>query len=802
MPLVLGERVLETSTTTGTSAFTLNGATVGFQSFFDKVGNGNTCYYTIRNRTVPAEWETGIGTISGTSASGILTRTTILSSSTGSAVSFSAGTKDIFDTLPASKSVYTDTSKKLLIDTTTSLEVETTNLPISVPSLNLDFARSKQLDPRITFGRLSAATYYDGQTTAMAEQNLLLWSQDFDNASWTKTNGTVTANAIAAPDGTTTAELFTENTTTGIHDLTASGSSIANQQMVFSAFIKPNGRTIIRLDWLNNDGFYVLATLTGSGTINNGSGTITALANGWYRLALITTTTLAAAGFRIKMCESVGGGLGGVSYTGDGTSGIYIWGAQLEQRSSVTAYTPTTTSAITNYIPVLVSAPSNVPRFDHDSRPSFNATATVSGSTVTLPTTFADGSSPSSVNNYYKGSITVASVSYPIVSYKGSTRILTVTGTPTTGSQAIVLTNKNYGQSLGLLIEEGRTNLFTYSSDFVNRSWSTATVTITPPTIIAPDGTLTGVKWIPTNVSAIHSTYTNFTTTSGVVANTFYTHSFYAKKGGINFITVMLNETYSAFNYSYTVFNLATGTASILATGSTTNTYTITPVGNDWYRCTITDKTLATNAGAMRTTWYVGENNNSYTGDGYSGVYIWGAQLEAGSCATSYIPTPSSSTVTRQPDVASMTGTNFSSWFNNSEGSFSVTGDYSNSTGWPGFYTVGGISCFVNGTKIQIGRINTYDAGHSSVNVSPNTTISATIIYVNSGVDPKKGNLNFAVNGVYSIAEDAYLTYLLSNASYLYIGYNWVGKYLNGHIRKLTYYPQALSSSELQGLTK
>ena len=773
MSLVLGERILETSTTTGTSAFVLNGATVGFQSFFDKVGNGNTCYYTIRNRTVPAEWETGIGTISGTSASGILTRTTILSSSTGSAVSFSAGTKDIFDTLPASKSVYTDTSKKLLIDTTTSLEVETTNLPISMPSLNLDFARSKQLDPRITFGRLSAATYYDGQTSALAEQNLLLNSQVIGGGGWAPIGGTASVNSAVAPDGTTTASTLTS--TSGDCYIVQNLSMISGLTYTFSLWMSAASATTIR--------FGIGNTLIAAVSVTTS----------WQRF----TITVPYSGANRVI-------IGGVFSFPSTSPAIYIWGAQLEQRSSVTAYTPTTTAAITNYIPVLVSAPSNVPRFDHDSRPSFNATATVSGSTVTLPTTFADGSSPSSVNNYYKGSITVASVSYPIVSYKGSTRVITVTGTPTTGSQAIVLTNKNYGQSLGLLIEEVRTNLFTYSSDFVNRSWSTATVTITPPTIIAPDGTLTGVKWIPTNVSAIHSTYTNFTTTSGVVANTFYTHSFYAKKGGINFITVMLNDTYSAFNYSYTAFNLATGTASILATGSTTNTYTITPVGNDWYRCTITDKTLATNAGAMRTTWYVGENNNAYTGDGYSGVYVWGAQFEAGTFATSYIPTPSNATVTRQPDVV---GIPKSSWFNSSEGTFYLEAQVGKLS-TPGAF---GSTCCLLTNNIAADRLLIY-VQNSTTNISAemyngssNPIVVKNIGSLNQKVAVSYGSssLTVAGNGLSPLSASGTLVFFNTTTQFN-IGANPYssGNYLNGYFKKLTYYPQALSKLELQGLTK
>lgn len=104
MALVLADRVKESSTTTGTGTFTLDGAATGYQTFSAAIGNGNTCYYTIAGQTTN-EWEVGIGTVGASS----LARTTILSSSNaGSAVTFSAGTKDVFVTYPAEKSVYRD----------------------------------------------------------------------------------------------------------------------------------------------------------------------------------------------------------------------------------------------------------------------------------------------------------------------------------------------------------------------------------------------------------------------------------------------------------------------------------------------------------------------------------------------------------------------------------------------------------------------------------------------------------------------------------------------------------------------
>jgi len=107
MAFVLKDRVKETTTTTGTGAVSLDGEAGGFQDFSSAIGNTNTTYYAIVHQSLD-EWEVGIGTYG--SASNNLTRTTLLSSSTGSAVNFSAGTKDVFVTLPASQTIHTSAS--------------------------------------------------------------------------------------------------------------------------------------------------------------------------------------------------------------------------------------------------------------------------------------------------------------------------------------------------------------------------------------------------------------------------------------------------------------------------------------------------------------------------------------------------------------------------------------------------------------------------------------------------------------------------------------------------------------------
>ena len=110
MALVLNDRVKETSTTTGLGTFDLAGAATGFEGFVAGIATGNTTYYTIFNQGTD-EWEVGLGTVTDATPD-TLARDTVLSNSSGntSKITFSGGTLSVFCTMPASKSVYLDSS--------------------------------------------------------------------------------------------------------------------------------------------------------------------------------------------------------------------------------------------------------------------------------------------------------------------------------------------------------------------------------------------------------------------------------------------------------------------------------------------------------------------------------------------------------------------------------------------------------------------------------------------------------------------------------------------------------------------
>jgi hypothetical protein len=113
MSLILGDRIRQTSTTTGSGTLTLDGSVAGFQSF-SVIGDGNTTYYTI---ALDSQWEVGIGTYSA----GTLSRDTVLSSSTGSKIVFAVGAKDVFVSYPAEKSVNQDANNRVLIPYTSGV---------------------------------------------------------------------------------------------------------------------------------------------------------------------------------------------------------------------------------------------------------------------------------------------------------------------------------------------------------------------------------------------------------------------------------------------------------------------------------------------------------------------------------------------------------------------------------------------------------------------------------------------------------------------------------------------------------
>lgn len=186
-----------------------------------------------------------------------------------------------------------------------------------------------------------------GLLTEAASTNLALRSAEFDNASWVKTLATVTANSGVAPDGTTTMELIVPTTASGNHQVNQTITAAASTNYVMSVYLKAGGYNYARLRAADSVAFIkdIIVNLA-TGTITNPTAAsfIESVGNGVYRLSLGFTT--AAAATNVGLGVWVYDNTAASTFVGDGVSGVYAWGAQLEAGSFVTSYIPTTTATV------------------------------------------------------------------------------------------------------------------------------------------------------------------------------------------------------------------------------------------------------------------------------------------------------------------------------------------------------------------------------------------------------------------------------------------------------------------------
>ncbi|MBP8298846.1 MAG: hypothetical protein KA020_00665, partial [Planctomycetes bacterium] len=195
--------------------------------------------------------------------------------------------------------------------------------------------------------------------------NLLLRSEEFDNASWSKANmlafgaGSV-ANATTSPDGASSADLIVPTVASATHAVSQAATVTAASYSV-SVFVKPAGYSKFGIREANVTGAYSTFDLTGSGSVittSASTATILAVGGGWYRLAMVYTGTAASHTFVMHVMDNsyASGSPHLYAWSGDGTSGVYIWGAQLEAGPAPSSYIPTTTVAVTRGADLLTRA--------------------------------------------------------------------------------------------------------------------------------------------------------------------------------------------------------------------------------------------------------------------------------------------------------------------------------------------------------------------------------------------------------------------------------------------------------------
>lgn len=338
----------------------------------------------------------------------------------------------------------------------------------------------------------------------------------------------------------------------------------------------------------------------------------------------------------------------------------------------------------------------------------------------------------------------------------------------------------------GLLIEEARTNLLTYSEQFDNAAWTKNGTTIATNATTAPAGTLTADKWQETAGGSAHVVRQSVTVTNGVS----YVFSVYAKADQNLYIGLFgLKGTVGKF------FNLSTGTVgnNIVSAPASSG---IQAVGNGWYRCWIQDTETSSTSRPFEI--YSSKNGVDwdYSGTLNDGIYIWGSQVEAGAFLTSYIPTGASVTA-RSADNASMTGTNFSSWYDASVGTFvaRITGYASDQSA---SVIIGG-----NNNAFQLrqdalkfrsgirGVVDLIGAAGPNIPAAPYTVAGAY----------KSGDSAICVNGGSVVLST--VSFTASSPASTGIGYDILSttNYFNGHIASINYYNTRLPNATLQSLT-
>ena len=334
----------------------------------------------------------------------------------------------------------------------------------------------------------------------------------------------------------------------------------------------------------------------------------------------------------------------------------------------------------------------------------------------------------------------------------------------------------------GLLIEEARTNLATYSEALGNAlGWSLgAGLIVTSNVITAPDGTISADQLASSGTTGF------LEKVLAITSGTTYTFSCFFKKQNTSTVSILLYGTHfnsGGANVTGT-YNLDTG----VATG-VNGTASMVSVGNGWYRCVLTKDATTSGSFAQQAIRLA-----NATAD----LYAWGYQIEAGSFATSYIPTTTTA-LTRAADVASVN--TLSPWYNAVEGtlyaelslisSSLATGVAADIGAGGAFGTTEYITW--NGTQWLL-QPNAAPVNVNSIVTTTSTAKVAAAMQANNSV--------ISANGLIGTVDTACA--IVASPTTLNIGRGgWSGSanYINGYLRRITYWPRRLSNAELQSIT-
>jgi hypothetical protein len=347
-----------------------------------------------------------------------------------------------------------------------------------------------------------------------------------------------------------------------------------------------------------------------------------------------------------------------------------------------------------------------------------------------------------------------------------------------------------------LLVEPQRTNLLTYSEQFDDASWFKNSTTITPNATTSPDGTVNADALFETAIADSHHIMSTLLLDQ---TTTDYTFSFFVKPNGRTkglIQQIFIGGTFPNVTASFDLVEKTITNAS--GGGGVFSNTEIKEFDNGWFRVSISGKTLLNTDIQFRLYTANIDGDASYLGDVTKGLYIWGAQLEAGSYATSYIPTTSES-VTRNADVINKTG--ISSLIGQTEGTlfFEINLPNPLSNGGKTIVVIG-----TSGNRVYIAKDSSSQnifqlatesaSGYNFINTSAITTPKVKIAIAYKG-----GDNAFYVNG--SLVSSASATANPTSFSNLLIGDETPSTNTDIKINSVQLYKTRLSNTELAQLT-
>jgi hypothetical protein len=335
-------------------------------------------------------------------------------------------------------------------------------------------------------------------------------------------------------------------------------------------------------------------------------------------------------------------------------------------------------------------------------------------------------------------------------------------------------------------VEASGSNALSYSEEFDNAAWGKSAMTVSTGTtalFTAPDGTTNADKIIATSGNVAHNI-----NRSGI-ASAAYTFSVFAKAGEESVISLWLRGASVKAE-----FNLVSGTVSNI----TTTSARIENYGNGWYRCTVYDSTAGTTAHVY------GRGGAAYAGNGSDGFYLWGAQLETGSVATSYIPTTAAA-VTRNAEVITLSGA-VSGCIGQTEGTIYAEVDLRASASSSARRIV---NMRVDGSNLLSLEIPTAGTSVEFSAVSGGSSVTATASGITTGIYKIAVGYNSAASGTVLYVNGTLRdtkTIAIPNLSAAVLGLGvrgdgGAGTQFNDRIRAAALYTTRLTNAELAALT-